>query len=89
MEHFLGLPIDASAHGPEIDNMIAIVHWLMFVLFIGWGVFFTYTLVRFRKGRQAKANHAGAKTHASSYLEVAVALLKSLIVLVRETGNSR
>ena len=81
MEHFLGLPIDASAHGPAIDNMLAIVHWLMFVLFIGWGVFFTYTLIRFRKGRQAKADHVGAKTHASSYLEIAVALFEVVLII--------
>lgn len=81
MQQFLGLPIDASAHGPEIDNMIAIVHWLMFVLFIGWGTFFAYTLIRFRKSRQPSADHAGAKGHASSYLEVAVALFEVVLIV--------
>lgn len=81
MEHFLGLPIDASAHGPEIDNMIAIVHWLMFTLFIGWGSFFTYSLIRFRKSRQAVADHAGVKGHTSSYLEVGVALFEIVLIV--------
>ena len=31
------LPIDASAHGAELDSMTALVHWLMAVLFVGWG----------------------------------------------------
>lgn len=81
MQEFLGLPIDASAHGPEIDNMIGVIHWLMFALFAGWGTFFTFTLIRFRRKRQAVANAAGVKTHASSYLEAAVALFEIVLIV--------
>ncbi len=81
MQEFLGLPIDASAHGPEIDNMIGVVHWLMFALFIGWGTFFVYTLIRFRRSRQAAADPEGVKSHASSYLEVAVALFEVVLIV--------
>ena len=35
---YLGLPINASSHGHMIDNMIGWVHWLMILLFVGWGV---------------------------------------------------
>ena len=34
MLNYLGLPSQASAHAAEIDQMIALVHWLMVVLFI-------------------------------------------------------
>jgi cytochrome c oxidase subunit 2 len=81
MGNFLGLPVDASAHGPKIDNMIGVVHWLMFILFVGWGLFFLYTLVRFRKSRQPKADYAGVKSHASSYLEVAVAIFEGVLLI--------
>ena len=81
MQEFLGLPLDASAHGPEIDNMIAVIHWLMFALFTGWGAFFTYTLIRFRRSRQAKADAVGVKGHTSSYLEVAVALFEVVLIV--------
>lgn len=81
MQEFLGLPLDASAHGPEIDNMIGMIHWLMFALFIGWGIFFVYTLIRFRRSRQKTADSVGVKGHTSSYLEVAVALFEIVLIV--------
>lgn len=81
MQEFLGLPVDASAHGPAIDNMIGLVHWLMFALFVGWGIFFAYVLIRFRKSRQSAANPSGVKSHMSSYLEVAVALIEVVLIV--------
>ena len=73
----LGLPdVSASTQGPEIDNIISIVHWLMLILFVGWGIFFIYTLIRFRASRQPQANYGGIKSHLSSYAEAAVALIE-------------
>jgi hypothetical protein len=34
MLNSLGLPVQASTHTADIDQMIALVHWLMLVLFI-------------------------------------------------------
>ena len=31
------MTVPASAHAGEIDTMIVLVHWLMLVLFVGWG----------------------------------------------------
>ena len=45
----LNLPIVASAHGHEIDMMIYLVHVLMLVLFLGWGIYFVVALWRFRR----------------------------------------
>ncbi len=36
----LGLPIGISTVSGRIDEIIVIVHYLMLVLFIGWGIFF-------------------------------------------------
>ena len=44
MLNYLGLPVQASAHAGEIDEMIALVHWLMAILFVGWGIFFLFVL---------------------------------------------
>ncbi len=41
--------------------MIVLVHWLMLVLFVGWGAFFVFVLFRFRKGANPKADYVGAK----------------------------
>ncbi|MEK7262885.1 MAG: hypothetical protein AAB071_00055 [Bacteroidota bacterium] len=82
MEQFLGLPIDASASGHEVDNLIIILHYLMFVLFIGWGIFFMYTIFRFRKAKNPHADYHGVKSHASNYLEIAVAAFEVVLLVV-------
>ena len=55
MLSLLGLPVAASSHAGEIDQMIVLVHWLMLVLFVGWGAFFLFVLVRFRRKANPKA----------------------------------
>ncbi|MDL1891636.1 cytochrome c oxidase subunit II [Sphingobacteriales bacterium CHB3] len=81
MHDLLGLPIDASSHGHTIDEMIVIIHWLMLVLFVGWGGFFTYSLIRFRRAKSPKADYVGVKSHTSSYIEVAVALFEGVLLV--------
>lgn len=78
---FLGLPAFHSAHGIEVDRIIVLTHILMFVLFVGWGSFFLYTLFRFRKGRNPKADPTGVKGHTSSYLEIGVALFEVVLLI--------
>jgi cytochrome c oxidase subunit II len=80
-EKLMGLPIDASTHGARIDSLIFWVHVLMLVLFVGWGAFFLYALARFRRGRNPKADYAGVKTHASSYLEALVAVIEVALLV--------
>lgn len=81
MHDLLGLPIDASAHGYHVDQIIVVTHWLMLALFVGWGTFFLYSLVRFRKQANPKADYIGVKTHASSYIEVAIALFEGVLLV--------
>jgi cytochrome c oxidase subunit 2 len=81
MQELLGLPVQASAHAAEIDRMIVILHWLMLALFVGWGTFFTYTLIRFRASANPKADYQGVTSHVSSYLEIGVAVIEAVILL--------
>ena len=53
MTEWLGLPPLAAAHGGQIDSLIGWIHIFMLVLFVGWGGFFAYCLVRFRRSRQS------------------------------------
>jgi cytochrome c oxidase subunit 2 len=76
-----GMPINASAHGTRIDSMLLWIHVLMLVLFVGWGIFYVYCLVRFRAKRNAKADHHGVKNHASSWLEGGVALIEAMFLV--------
>lgn len=44
------LPPQASEHAADIDFVLMMVHWLMLVLLVGWGVYFVWVLIRFREG---------------------------------------
>ena len=77
----LGLPINASEQGAQIDRLIFYVHILMVVLFVGWILFFLYILFRFRKSRHPQADYTGVKTHASSYLEATVAVIEVALLV--------
>ncbi len=81
MGELLGLPIQASEHAPEIDEMIILIHWLMAVLFVGWGSFYIYTLIRFRASAHPKANYTGVTSHTSSYLEIGVAVIEAVLLI--------
>jgi cytochrome c oxidase subunit II len=81
MANFLGIPAAASAHAGELDQMLVLVHWLMFVLFIGWGAFFVFVLVKFRRGANPNASYVGAKGKFAKSTEVAVALIEVILLV--------
>jgi cytochrome c oxidase subunit 2 len=81
MEKLLGLPVLASEHGKDVDNLIIYVHWLMIALFVGWLAYFAYALLRFRRSRNPKADYVGVKSHASNYIEGAVALVEAILLI--------
>ena len=81
MGELLGLPIQASDHAAEIDNMIVYIHWLMAVLFFGWGIFYVYTLIRFRASANPKADYTGVTSHTSTYLEIGVAVVEAVLLI--------
>jgi cytochrome c oxidase subunit 2 len=53
----------------------------MLVLFVGWGLFFLYTLIRFRRGANPVASYVGAKGKISKGTEVAVALIEVVLLV--------
>ena len=69
MLEWLGLPVAASAHAAEVYRIMVLVHWLMLVLFVGWGTFFAWVLVRFRSGRNPRASYQGARGRFASVVE--------------------
>jgi cytochrome c oxidase subunit 2 len=81
MEKLLGLPVLASEHGKSVDNLIIYVHWLMIVLFVGWLAYFAYALFRFHRSRNPKADYVGVKSHASTYIEGAVAIVEGVLLI--------
>ena len=53
----------------------------MLILFVGWGIYFIYTLIRFRASKQPKADYQGVKNHYSTYAEVGVALIEVALLI--------
>lgn len=78
---FMNMPVDASAHGHEIDTMMSLVHWLMIILFVIWAPYFLYTLYRFRESKNPTASYEGAKSKWSSYVEVGVVLAEAILLV--------
>lgn len=81
MEKILGLPVLASEHGKDVDKFIIYIHLLMGVLFIGWLIYFLYTLVRYNRKANPKADYVGIRGHLSSYIEVAVVVAEAVLLL--------
>src|SRR3954462_9301932 len=81
MLNWLGMPPAASAHAGEIDQMMVLVHWLMLVLFVGWGAFFLVVLVRFRPGANPAGSYAGAKGKLAKSTEVLVAIIEIVLLV--------
>lgn len=81
MQSFLGLPIQASTHAAELDQMTVLVHWLMLVLFVGWGLFFLFVLFKFRAGANPKADYVGAKGKLSKGIEVGIVIVEALLLV--------
>ena len=73
---YFGLPLNASIQGEYVDNANVLMHWLMLILFLGWGTFFIVSLIRFRASKNKTADYTVVKSHMSSLLEAAVAIIE-------------
>jgi len=77
----LGLPELASSNGQAVDDLMVYLHWLMLALFVGWSLYFGYTLWRFNVRRNARADHEGSKSKIPKYTEIAVVLAEAVLLL--------
>src|SRR5512140_762953 len=83
MDSFLArfMPPDASAHGPQLDHITGLVHWLMLLLFVGWLGYFLFVLVRFRASKNPRASHAGARKNWGGYAEAGVVAFEAILLI--------
>ncbi len=75
------MPENVSGQGGGVDQLIIYVHVLMGLLFVGWIGYFFYVVMRFHKSRNPKADYAGVKSHASTYLEGIVAIFEAVLLI--------
>lgn len=87
MEKYYGwyLPVDISTYGAEVDRLINIFHIMMIALFVGWGAFLIYVLVRFRARPGHKAHYHTPHFKTPTYLEVAVAITEFFLLAAFST----
>jgi len=77
----LGLPVNASSHGHMIDNMIGWVHWLMLLLFVGWGIYLIIAIIKFSEKANPKADYHGVQSHYSQYAEYGVIIFEAFLLI--------
>ena len=78
---FLNFPKDASLYGYKTDVLNGWVHILMLILFIFWGIFLIYVLVKFSSSSNPKASYSGMKGKFSKYAEGAIILFEVFLLL--------
>lgn len=81
LNKLFGLPAYASEHGKMVDHMLELLHWFMLVLFIGWSIFLTYVIIRYRAGANPKANYRGVTSTASNHIEIGVIITEVILLL--------
>jgi cytochrome c oxidase subunit 2 len=77
-----GLPIAASTYADRIDFGIRIIHWAMLAIFVLWGIFFTYLLLRYRKrnGVPAEREEAHGSVLKSLGPDIAVTVFELALI---------
>lgn len=81
IQYGYGLPPDLSTHGAGIDQLIWIMHIFMILLFVGWGIFFVITLIRFRSRAGHKASHQSLTSRFPKYVEVTIVLFEAFTLI--------
>ena len=83
----------ASSHAASVDHVMTLVHLLMLVLFVGWGTYFVFVLLRFRRARHPRANPAGAQGRFALATEIGVVIAEASTdreeILVGEVSLAR
>lgn len=75
------IPGNSAEHGGQVDQMNAVIHWLMLVLFIGWTTYFFVAIIKFWHKNTAKASYTGVKNHVSTHLEIGVIIVEAVFLL--------
>lgn len=70
----------ASVEGRDIDTLMYLIHGLVFILFIGWAVYFIIVLFKFRKSVHPVARQAHGAHAVSSVIEWAVVAAEFLLL---------
>ena len=79
-DNFLSFPKDASLYGYKADVLNGWEHLLMLILFVSWGIFLIYILIKFASSNNPKASYHGMKGKFSKYTEGGVVLFEIFLL---------
>ncbi len=68
----ISMPPDISEHGHGVDLLINFLHYFMIALFVIWGIFMLYCLIRFRQRPGHAASYAPAGGTIPKFAEILV-----------------
>lgn len=71
----------ASRHGDVGNHMLALIHWFMAILFVGWTAFLIVVLFKFNRKKNPNANYKGITSHFSTHVEVGVVIVEVVLLL--------
>lgn len=81
LNKLFGIPPVGSEHGEMVDHMLELVHWIMLILFVGWSAYLAFTLFRFYRKRNPRANYTGVRGHATSHIEIGVIIIEVILLI--------
>ena len=81
LNELFGLPESASDHAELVDQFLELVHWFMAILFVGWTIYFFYTIIKFRQKKSPKADYHGVRGHGTTHIEIGVIIVEAILLL--------
>lgn len=76
------LPPNISTHGEPIDGLIEFIHYFMAILFVGWGIYFVYCLVKFKARSGQTARYDSVKAKPSKAIELVVIVIEAVLLVM-------
>lgn len=76
-----GFPLNISANGTGADQLTDLIHWFALALFVGWGLYFVYCLIRFRERPGHRPTSVAHHFKLPTLLEIAVAIFEVVILV--------
>lgn len=67
-----GLPVQASTYAAKIDQCLLILHGVMIAIFVLWGIYMVFCLIRYRKRDGVKAQYTHHAPLASYIPDIAI-----------------
>jgi cytochrome c oxidase subunit 2 len=81
MNQMWPLPPLASEHGGDVDRALLLVILFIGSMFVGWTVFFFYTVRKFRVSKNPTASYAGTKSKLTFVLEACAVVLEVALLV--------